>query len=75
MQEQPTNSMGDNGTPAPEPGVQVVEDNDEEVFFVDGYYWHPGPDGVWFRTRTWRGGWVARGIAFPWCWGRWCPRR
>ena len=40
------------------PGVQVVEDNDEEVFFSDGYYWHRrGP--TWFRTRTHNGGWVV----------------
>ncbi|MDB4969879.1 MAG: hypothetical protein JWN44_5568 [Myxococcales bacterium] len=42
-----------------EPGVQVVEDADEEVFFVDGYYWHPGANGWWYRTRSYRGGWVA----------------
>jgi hypothetical protein len=42
-----------------EPGVQVVENADEEVFFVDGYYWHPGPNGWWYRTRSFRGGWVA----------------
>jgi hypothetical protein len=44
---------------AVEPGVQVVEDADEEVFFVDGYYWHPGANGWWYRTRDYRGGWVA----------------
>jgi hypothetical protein len=41
-----------------EPGVQVVEDNDEEIYFVGGYYWHP-VNGVWYRTRSYRGGWVA----------------
>ena len=40
------------------PGVQVVEDNDEEVFFVDSWYWHrTGPN--WFRTKTHGGGWVV----------------
>lgn len=40
-----------------EPGVQVVEDNDEEVFFVSEYYWvRRGP--TWYRTRDHRGGWV-----------------
>jgi hypothetical protein len=42
---------------AVQPGIQVVPDYDEEVFFAGGWYWMPGPDGVWFRTRTWRGGW------------------
>jgi hypothetical protein len=42
-----------------QPGVQVVEDADEEIFFVGGWYWHPGPEGVWYRTRSYRGGWEA----------------
>ena len=38
-----------------QPGVQVVEDNDEEVFFVDNYYWvRRGPN--WYRARDHRGG-------------------
>jgi hypothetical protein len=41
------------------PGVQVVRDSDEEVFFTGGYYWHAGPDGTWYRTRSYRGGWVV----------------
>jgi hypothetical protein len=40
------------------PGVQVVPDLDEEVFFVDGYYWTRYGD-YWFRTRDYRGGWVV----------------
>lgn len=40
------------------PGLMVVEDYPEEVFFVSGWYWHKkGPH--WFRARDWRGGWVA----------------
>lgn len=39
-----------------QPGVQVVENNEQEVFFVDGYYWHRR-DEHWFRTRTHNGRW------------------
>jgi hypothetical protein len=41
------------------PSVQVVEDADDEVFFSAGWYWHCGADGSWWRTRDYRGGWVA----------------
>lgn len=41
-----------------EPGVQVVEDNDHEVFFVDNWYWYR-QDGRWFRNQTHNGTWVA----------------
>jgi hypothetical protein len=46
-----------------QPGVQVVEDFDDEVFFVDGFYW-VRREGRWFRTKTYRGGWVVvpRGV-------------
>lgn len=40
-----------------QPGIQVVEDSDDEVFFVDGYYWYRR-DARWFRTKTHQGGWV-----------------
>jgi hypothetical protein len=33
-----------------EPGVQVVEDHDEEVFYSRGFYWVQR-DGVWYRAR------------------------
>lgn len=40
------------------PGVQVVEDYEQEVFFVDGWYWYrSGP--AWYHTRNHRGGWVV----------------
>lgn len=39
------------------PGVQVVPDVDEEVFFSDGYYW-VRRDDRWYRSRTHRSGWV-----------------
>ncbi len=39
------------------PGIQVVPDYEEEVFFADGWYWLRR-DTVWYRTRDHRGGWV-----------------
>jgi hypothetical protein len=42
-----------------QPGVQVVQDCDDEVFFTSGWYWHRGPNGWWYRTHSYRGGWVA----------------
>ncbi len=39
------------------PGVYVVRDHDEEVFFVRGWYWVRHGD-VWYRAHDWRGGWV-----------------
>ncbi|MBI5548666.1 MAG: hypothetical protein HY901_32695 [Deltaproteobacteria bacterium] len=33
------------------PGVQVVEDFDEEVFFTGGFYW-TRRDGRWFRAPS-----------------------
>ncbi len=52
------------GFPAPpplvvvSPGVQVVPDYGEEVFFVNGWYWLRR-DTAWYRTRDHRGGWVV----------------
>ncbi len=40
------------------PGVQVVEDHDDEVFFADGWYWVQR-DSRWFRTRDHRGSWAV----------------
>jgi hypothetical protein len=40
------------------PGVQVVPEVEEEVFFTDGYYWCRR-EGGWYRSRVVRGGWVA----------------
>lgn len=39
------------------PGVQVVEDHDEEVFYVDRYY-YVREGRHWYRTRDHRGHWV-----------------
>ena len=41
-----------------EPGVQVVPDVNEEVFFVDGSYW-VRRDTHWYRSHDHRSGWVA----------------
>jgi hypothetical protein len=40
------------------PGVQVVPEYEQEVFFVDGWYWHRG-GRTWYRTQDHRGGWVV----------------
>jgi hypothetical protein len=40
-----------------QPGVQVVTELDEEVYFVGGWYWvRRGPH--WYRTHDHRGVWV-----------------
>jgi hypothetical protein len=40
-----------------EPGVQVVQDLDEEVFYVGGWYWvRRGP--AWYRAQDHRRMWV-----------------
>lgn len=39
-----------------QPGVSIVSDFDDEVFFADGYYW-ARRDGSWIRARDHRGGW------------------
>jgi hypothetical protein len=47
------------------PGVQVVPEYDQEVFFVDGWYWHRA-GRRWYHTRDHRGGWVvAQGREVP----------
>ena len=37
-----------------QPGVSVVQDFDEEVFFTGGYYWAQR-DGNWYHSRDHRG--------------------
>jgi hypothetical protein len=39
-------------------GVQVVPDQDDEVFVADGWYWYRGHDH-WYRCRDHRGRWVV----------------
>jgi hypothetical protein len=47
------------------PGIQVVPEYEQEVFFVDGWYWHRA-GRTWYRTRDHRGGWVvAHGREVP----------
>jgi hypothetical protein len=41
-----------------EPGIQVVPQVNEEVFFVDGSYW-VRRDTRWYRSPDHRSGWVA----------------
>jgi hypothetical protein len=41
-----------------EPGIQVVPDVNEEVFFVDGFYW-VRRDTRWYRSPDHRKGWVV----------------
>ena len=38
------------------PGVQVVADYDEPVFFSDGFYWRYA-DGYWYRSANYYSGW------------------
>lgn len=40
------------------PGVQVIADYDEPVFYTDGYYWRYYGN-TWYRSNTWTGGWVG----------------
>lgn len=39
------------------PGVRVIADYDEPVFFHNGYYWY-SDNGYWYRSNRWNSGWV-----------------
>ncbi len=39
------------------PGVWVIEDYNEPVFYADGFYWWYRSDG-WYRSNHHTGGWV-----------------
>jgi hypothetical protein len=39
------------------PGVQVIADYDEPIFYSDGFYWW-NYDGLWYRSGTYTGGWA-----------------
>ena len=40
-----------------EPGVQVVVDYDEPVFYADNFYWR-NDGGRWYRSSYYNRGWV-----------------
>ena len=65
------------------PGVMLVPEVDEEVFFVDGYYWARQPRG-WYRSKSHKHGWVlvparrvpSRLVSFaPGQYKRWKPAK
>ena len=39
------------------PGVQVIADYDEPIFYSDGFYWRQD-GGVWYRSTYYTSGWV-----------------
>ena len=41
-----------------QPGVSVVSNMDDEVFYSDGYYW-ARQDRYWYRTRNHQRGWAV----------------
>jgi hypothetical protein len=40
------------------PGIWVVENHREAVFYSDGHYWR-WHNGVWYRSSSWSTGWVV----------------
>ena len=46
------------------PGVQVVEDSGDEVFFTNGHYWVER-DGRWYWANDYREHWVSGARARP----------
>ena len=40
------------------PGVSVIADYDEPIFYSDGYYWR-NDGGAWYRSGYYNGGWVS----------------
>jgi len=39
------------------PGVSVIADYDQPVFYSNGYYWY-NDNGYWYRSSYYTGGWV-----------------
>lgn len=46
------------------PGVQVIADSDEAIFYNDNYYWR-NAGGFWYRSPSYRSGWVRVTVAPP----------
>jgi hypothetical protein len=46
------------------PGVQVIEDYDEPVFYSSDAYWRYD-GGVWYQSHTYTGGWARVSAAPP----------
>jgi len=42
------------------PGVEVIADYDEPIFFADDFYW-VNRGGIWYRSTWYRGGWERAG--------------
>ncbi|HWO18548.1 MAG TPA: hypothetical protein VNO30_07215 [Kofleriaceae bacterium] len=42
------------------PGVHVIADYEEPIFYSNGFYWY-SVDGIWYRSATYTGGWVQIG--------------
>jgi hypothetical protein len=40
------------------PGVQVIADYDEPIFYTDGFYWRE-TNGIWYRSSYHTHGWVT----------------
>lgn len=38
------------------PGIQVIADYDEPIFYTGGFYWRHY-DNVWYRSNAYTGGW------------------
>ena len=39
------------------PGVQVIADYDEPIFYSDSFYWR-WDGSTWYRSSNYRGGWI-----------------
>ena len=46
------------------PGVQVIADYDEPIFYSDDYYWR-NEGGVWYRSKRHTSGWARAELVPP----------